>query len=65
MKIEGQKVRKGQIIGQVGRTGRATGPHLHWGLNWKAIRLDPPLLVGPMPNKKEKNFINQSSGHLR
>ena len=62
---EGQKVRKGQIIGQVGRTGRATGPHLHWGLNWKAIRLDPSLLVGPMPIKKEKNFINQSSGHLR
>jgi len=49
----GQKVRKGQLIGHVGRTGRATGPHLHWGLNWRAIRLDPSLLVGPMSIKKE------------
>jgi murein DD-endopeptidase MepM/ murein hydrolase activator NlpD len=45
----GQKVAQGQIIGLVGATGRATGPHLHWGLNWYQLKLDPSLVVGPMP----------------
>ena len=41
----GQSVRQGEPIGAVGMTGRATGPHLHWGLNWFNLRLDPALLV--------------------
>lgn len=45
----GQQVRRGQPIGLVGATGRATGPHLHWGLRWNAARLDPLLVTGPMP----------------
>jgi murein DD-endopeptidase MepM/ murein hydrolase activator NlpD len=41
----GQIVRQGQVLGAVGATGRATGPHLHWGLRWRSARLDPlPLL---------------------
>jgi len=28
-------------------TGRATGPHLHWGMNWFDVRLDPLLLMEP------------------
>ncbi len=45
----GQSVRKGDIIGKVGRTGRATGAHLHWGIALFDNALDPALLVGPMP----------------
>lgn len=44
----GQELRQGEAIGAVGQTGRATGPHLHWGLNWNETRLDPALLVPPM-----------------
>lgn len=43
--VAGQIVRQGQSLGAVGATGRATGPHLHWGLRWRSARLDPlPLL---------------------
>ncbi len=37
----GQRVTRGEIIGQIGQTGRATGPHLHWAMNWFQVRLDP------------------------
>jgi murein DD-endopeptidase MepM/ murein hydrolase activator NlpD len=45
----GQRVRQGEEIGRVGATGRATGPHLHWGMEWFEVRLDPQLVVAPMP----------------
>lgn len=38
-----QSVKRGDVIGLVGMKGRATGPHLHWGLNWFQMRLDPSL----------------------
>jgi murein DD-endopeptidase MepM/ murein hydrolase activator NlpD len=41
----GQHVEQGEIVGAVGMTGRATGPHLHWGMNWFNVRLDPLLVV--------------------
>ncbi|NBC36997.1 peptidoglycan DD-metalloendopeptidase family protein [Novosphingobium sp. FSY-8] len=43
---EGDRVTQGQPIGKVGMTGRASGPHLHWGLRWREARLDP-LLIAP------------------
>ncbi len=43
----GERVNQGQVIGAVGMTGRATGPHLHWGMNWFKVRLDPLLLLEP------------------
>ena len=45
----GDTVRQGERIGAIGMTGRATGPHLDWRLNWFQERLDPELVVGPMP----------------
>ena len=42
----GQHVTQGEVIGAAGMTGRATGPHVHWGINWFEVRLDPMLLPG-------------------
>ncbi len=42
---EGQHVARGAVVGRVGMTGRATGPHLHWALSWRDARLDPALFV--------------------
>ena len=46
----GDHVRQGQPLGAVGATGRATGPHLHWGLTWQGARLDPELATPPTPH---------------
>ncbi len=45
---KGDVVKKGQYIGNIGSTGSATGPHLHWSLKWRDTRLDPLLFAGPM-----------------
>lgn len=41
----GDRVEQGQVIAAVGATGRATGPHLHWGMNWFDTRIDPLLVL--------------------
>ncbi|MBA2239201.1 MAG: M23 family metallopeptidase [Lysobacter sp.] len=41
----GDAVSQGEVIGAVGATGRATGPHLHWGMNWFDVRIDPLLVL--------------------
>jgi murein DD-endopeptidase MepM/ murein hydrolase activator NlpD len=44
---EGDVVKQGQLLGYVGSTGRATGPHLHWSIKWRDARLDPLLFLPP------------------
>lgn len=44
----GRSLKQGERFGTVGKTGRVTGAHLHWGMSWFDQRLDPALLVPPM-----------------
>ncbi|MEO8461549.1 MAG: M23 family metallopeptidase [Dokdonella sp.] len=45
----GDEVKRGQELGKVGATGRASGPHLHLGIRWMGSRIDPqPLLDSPL-----------------
>lgn len=41
----GDRVEQGQVFAAVGSTGRSTGPHLHWGMNWFDVRVDPLLVL--------------------
>jgi len=41
----GDEIAPGDLIGEIGATGRATGPHLDWRMNWGSTRIDPQLLL--------------------
>ena len=45
----GDELERGDLIGEVGATGRATGPHLDWRMSWRQERVDPQRLVPTMP----------------
>jgi murein DD-endopeptidase MepM/ murein hydrolase activator NlpD len=51
----GERVSQGQVVATMGATGRVTGVHLDWRINWFTERLDPAFLVGPMPPSDTKN----------
>lgn len=42
-------VKQGQLVATMGKTGRVTGPHLDWRMEWKGSRIDPQLLVQGVP----------------
>jgi murein DD-endopeptidase MepM/ murein hydrolase activator NlpD len=46
---DGQRVKQGDAIGEIGMTGRANGPHLHFSVNWFNTRLDPETVLAVLP----------------
>ena len=42
----GESVTRGQVLGQVGATGRVTGAHLHWNVSLNDVRVDPAIFIG-------------------
>lgn len=48
---EGDYVEQGQVVASVGKSGRATGPHLDWRINWFDVKIDPALVLKIAPIK--------------
>ena len=46
---DGDHVKQGDVIGEIGMTGRANGPHLHFGATWFNTRIDPETLLAVLP----------------
>ncbi|MGE8353203.1 MAG: peptidoglycan DD-metalloendopeptidase family protein [Pseudomonas protegens] len=42
----GQSLARGAVVGKVGSTGRATGPHMHWNISLNDARVDPAIFIG-------------------
>ncbi|PKG55867.1 M23 family metallopeptidase [Shewanella sp. GutDb-MelDb] len=55
---EGQEIKQGDKVAEVGATGRATGPHLDWRVNWYQMRLDPTSIVPSM-----KSVLENQTAH--
>ncbi len=54
---EGQKIERNQVIGEVGSTGRSTGPHLHWQTYWFTNKLNPMFLIDDETEKRMYGWV--------
>ncbi len=52
---KGETLKRGEVLGTVGKTGRATGPHLHWGISMNDARVNPALFIAKRKSKSKKN----------
>lgn len=59
----GDRVAQGQVVARVGATGRATGPHLHWGMSWFDVRIDPLLVLERAKLARRSDVIELAGPH--
>lgn len=60
----GQPVRRGQLIGHVGLSGRTTGPHLHWGVRYRGDWLDPARILRAMAASRSRILARRATPNV-